>query len=329
MRAAILHEDLAPDARPDERDVLAQVELAEAALAELGCAAAPMPVSLDLEALRNRLRLNPPDVVVNLVEGLGGHGRLLHLVPALLEAEHLPFTGAGSLALALTTDKLETKRRLRDAGLPTPDWWTGAAPPAPDALAQACILKPVHDDASIGIDDDAVLRGASESEILDELQRRGERTRDEYFAEAYIDGREFNLSAIADGGVCRVLPPAEILFPSFPPDKPRIVGYAAKWEPRSFEYAHTPRRFTAAASDIGLHGALVELTRRCWSLLGLRGFARVDFRVDGEGRPWILEVNANPCLAPDAGFLAAAVEAGLAPRDVMKLLLSDALGAAS
>ena len=136
-------------------------------------------------------------------------------------------------------------------------------------------------------------------------------------AEAYIDGREFNLSLLADEGGPEVLPPAEIRFDGYPPGKVRVVGYRSKWKEGTFEFANTPRTFEFPAEDVPLLSQLKELARRCWKIFDLRGYARVDFRVDGEGRPWILEVNANPCLSPDAGFSAATLRAGLTFPDVL------------
>jgi D-alanine-D-alanine ligase len=108
-----------------------------------------------------------------------------------------------------------------------------------------------------------------------------------------------------------VLPVAEILFVDFPPDRPRIVDYEAKWQADAFAYANTPRCFDFPAEDAALLAELERLALEAWRLFGLGGYARVDFRVDGAGRPTILEINVNPCLAPDAGFVAAAERAGL------------------
>jgi D-alanine-D-alanine ligase len=108
-----------------------------------------------------------------------------------------------------------------------------------------------------------------------------------------------------------VLPPAEIDFSALPEGKPHIVGYAAKWHAASVEFQQTPRRFEFPDSDAVCLGQLSELALRCWRLFDLRGYARVDFRVDADGQPWILEVNTNPCLSPDAGFAAAVDRAGL------------------
>jgi D-alanine-D-alanine ligase len=70
---------------------------------------------------------------------------------------------------------------------------------------------------------------------------------------------------------------------------------------------------------------LAYLARECWHGFGLRGYARVDFRVDQEGNPWILEINANPCLSPDAGFAAALERAGISFPQAVERLLDDAL----
>lgn len=107
-----------------------------------------------------------------------------------------------------------------------------------------------------------------------------------------------------------VLPVAEIRFVDYPPDKPRLVGYAAKWQVDSFEYLHTPRSFEANRTEPELMARLREVAIRCWRCLGLSGYARVDFRVDTAGRVWVLEVNTNPCLSADAGFAAALDAAG-------------------
>jgi D-alanine-D-alanine ligase len=145
------------------------------------------------------------------------------------------------------------------------------------------------------------------------------------FAEAYVAGREFNLSILEEADGPRVLPPAEIIFAEFEPEKPHIVDYRAKWDPDSFEYHHTPRRFAFDGADQALVGQLTALALACWRVFDLKGYARVDFRVDRCGRPWILEVNANPCLSPDAGFAAAVRQAGLTYGQALQYIIDAAL----
>jgi D-alanine-D-alanine ligase len=124
------------------------------------------------------------------------------------------------------------------------------------------------------------------------------------------------------------LPPAETLFRDYPPGKPRIVDYAAKWDAASFEYNNTLRRFEFPATDAALLARLRAVALACARLFDLHGYARVDVRVDAAGTPWVLEVNANPCLSPDAGFAAAAAAAGLDGTAVLQRILGDLVGSA-
>jgi D-alanine-D-alanine ligase len=103
----------------------------------------------------------------------------------------------------------------------------------------------------------------------------------------------------------------------------QIVGYRAKWDEQSFEYQHTFRRVAFSPNDGLLLEQLADLTLRCWRVFDLRGYARVDFRVDAAGRPWVLEVNANPCLAPDSGFVAATQQAGYEFTQVVRRIIAD------
>jgi D-alanine-D-alanine ligase len=130
-------------------------------------------------------------------------------------------------------------------------------------------------------------------------------------------------------GEMHVLPVAEIHFVDYPEGKPHLVGYRAKWADDSFEYHHTPRSFDFGDRDHELVSDLSELARRACAEFGVGGYARVDFRVDENGRPWILELNTNPCLSPDAGFMAAAARAGYDLESVADALLCAARGAGS
>ena len=144
------------------------------------------------------------------------------------------------------------------------------------------------------------------------------------FAERFIRGREFNLSVLSGPAEPEVLSPAEIDFSAFPAGKAHMVGYRAKWVEDSFEFANTPRRFEFPASDAQLLAQLERLARDTFQAMGLSGYARVDFRVDAEG-PWILEVNTNPCISPDAGFAAALAQSGIRYRDAIARIVEAAL----
>ncbi|MGQ9795689.1 GNAT family N-acetyltransferase [Desulfosoma sp.] len=327
MRSVVLHSAVPPDAPPDEQDVLVQACLIREALQRLGWNVISLPFAHDLEAVRRVLRDFDPDVVFNLVETVLGTGRLIYLAPALLDQEGLSYTGCGTEAVFCTSHKVLAKKWLSAFGLPTPPWWLpnrGTQTLPNDGLV---IVKPIWEDASVGIDQEAVV-SLEDPEAVRRAMARAERLfgSSGFFVERLIDGREFNLSLLAGPDGVQVLPAAEIRFVDFGPHRHRIVDYEAKWAQGSFAEQHTVRSFCFPEADAPLVDHLCALARQCWDLFGLEGYARIDFRVDAEGRPWILEINANPCLSPDAGFMAAALEAGLAVESVVQRLVNDALG---
>ncbi|HEV8241478.1 MAG TPA: D-alanine--D-alanine ligase [Thermoanaerobaculia bacterium] len=319
MRVTVLYNEPTIWAAAEEADVLSQVETVAASLQANGYEVDRFSCGLDLQAVADALCADPPDLAFNLVEGLGGHDRLYAAVPALLDALGIPYTGNSAEAIFVTTNKLLAKEKLASAGLPTPAmparWPEPLGDPQRGLSAFApgrYILKPVWEHASLGMVDDVVVSAASRKRLLSRLSEMCERTGREFFAEAFIAGRELNISVCDDGsGNPVVLPPAEIDFSAYPRGKPRIVGWAAKWDETSFEFHNSPRRFDFPESDGPLLVEVAQLARACWGLFGLCGYARVDFRIDAAGRPFILEVNTNPCLTGDAGFPAAAEQAGL------------------
>lgn len=305
--------------RPDEADTIVTAEAVTAALQRLGYDSEILRLGLDLSALAP-LAAADPGLVFNLVEALEGDAALAQLAPAALDHFGLPYTGSGLAAHHLTLSKTAAKRLLASAALPTPRWSPDGSGFAPGELA---IVKSDSEHASLGLDAASVVPAAeARREIADRERRFGGR----FFAEAFVEGREFNLSVLEGAEGPRVLPVAEILFLDFPADRPRIVDYEAKWETGSAAYANTPRSFDFVAGDRALIAELRELALAAWRLFGLAGYARVDFRVDAAGRPTILEVNLNPCLAPDAGFAAAAARAGLDYDAVISSIVTAAKG---
>jgi D-alanine-D-alanine ligase len=261
MRIAILHNAVSGADAPDEQDVLVQVEAVGAALGRLGHQARPLPCTLDLAALRARLAEERPDLAFNLVESLDGTGRLIHLVPALLDHLRIGFTGAPTEAVLATSHKLMAKERMRALGLPTPAWLGPFPPGLPPVTAPAAdgtdpaarwIVKSLWEHASIGIDEASLQLYADAEAAGTALVRRSRELGGACFAERFVDGREFNLSLLAGPAGPEVLRPAEILFEGYAADVPRVVGYRAKWDAASYEFHHTPRRFDFPPGDAPL-----------------------------------------------------------------------------
>lgn len=317
MKIAVLYTEIDEHSSVDDQDVLAQVEAVSQSIRELGFLPKAMPVSLDLKGSLARVKQFHPDFVFNLVESLGGVGRFAHFVPTLLDYLNIPYSGGASYCIYQTTDKLLTKRLLAQAGIATPGWWSPKMSTEP-AFSPPYIIKPAWEDASVGIDADSVIyeAGSLQKSLQSRMNHYGE-----CFVEAFIAGREFNISLLASDDGVEVLPPAEMLFINFPQGKPEIVDYAAKWDEASFEFINTVRTFKFSEKDSPLLAQLQEISRQCWHLFECRGYVRVDFRVDRMNQPWVLEVNANPCISPDSGFVAALNSAGYSYTQMVERVL--------
>jgi D-alanine-D-alanine ligase len=325
MQIVLVHDRIDRADEPDSQDVLTQARAVAEGLHHLGHASRRLACTLDLAALMRELQTGGADLVFNLVESLEGQGRLIHLAPGCFDAVGLPYTGCRTEALFLTSNKLLAKQWLRAAGLPTPDWIETDGPVPETGGRRDWIIKSVWEHASIGLDQASVVRDIDGPGLRRRLEQGADDRGGPWFAEAYIDGREFNLGLLASPDGPEVLPPAEIVFAGYPPGMARIVDYQAKWVEDSFACRHTLRRTEFPASDQPLLAELGQIARACWDHFRLSGYARVDFRVDQAGRPWVLEVNANPCLSPDAGFAAALDKAGLPFAQAVARIIADAL----
>lgn len=308
MRVLVLTSPADVPGRADTDDTFVQAAEIAASLQALGHQPLLHPYTRGHEFVA--IASSAPELVFNLVEDLPEGPDQLHNVTRFLDLQALPYTGAGSEALRLLGNKPVMKAKLRAAGLLVPP---GLGEAGDDARY---IVKSSIEHASLGLSAENVVMGAGAALLM--IARREAEFGGLWFAEAYIDGREFNLSVL--GG--DILPIAEILFTDHHGDTPRIVGYAEKWDTGSRAFETTPRVFPAREEP--LFTELERLALAAWELFGLTGYARIDFRVDRAGRPYILEVNANPCLAADAGFCAAAAEQGLSQTDVVARLIQAA-----
>ncbi len=318
MKAVILINELAPDAAPDELDVLDQAQVVEEALHNLGYETFRVFMRLNLEKARQEILAGKPDVAFNLFEGIKGNADLIHLGSALLKSMRLPYAGCSVESIFITANKVLTKKILRSHGLPTAEWFF------PEDFSKMnsekkYILKPLLEDASVGIAARGVIQGY-QKDIVEEYQFLYD---GHFFAEEYIDGREFNISVTCTPEGPRMLPPAEMQFIDFPPDKPKIMDYTAKWLEDTFEYENTCRTFDMAASDKKLIDQIEAIVLKCWEIFDLHGYARVDFRVDSNNNPFVLEVNANPCITDGSGFHAAALHSGMTFPEAMKNIMND------
>ncbi len=306
MKAAIIYSG---GNSADNQDTFIQAQEVEQTLNSLHIETCKIAFPHSLGALEESMRRIKPDFIFNLVETVNGTDELFYVAAAFFEYLNIPYTGCPASSLAVLSSKVRQKEIMRFTGLPTPENNTGP-----------WIIKSDTEHASVGISADNIVetRAQADKKITEKQKEFG----GTWFAEHYIDGREFNISILDDGhGNPLLLPPAEIIFENFADDMPKIVDYAAKWDPQSHAYNATPRRFDYPHEDNGLLETLNALCIKCWDVFDLKGAARVDYRVDGNNNPWILEVNANPCLSSDAGLMAAAARAGMSHQDVIERLL--------
>ena len=321
----ILHDKIAADAREDELDDLVQVEAVAGALHTLGYETASHPFDLkSMGDLVSTLESIRPAGVVNLVETIDGSSSLCFTACAVLDSMGIKYSGSSASAVFISTNKVITKRMLRSAGLPTPEWIESSG--AGTFLAgERYLMKPVSEEGSLGIHDSSLVSAGSREELTEKVYQESMSSGKEYFAERYIDGREFNISVMGNREEPAILPAAEMMFIGYEErGLPRIVNYTAKWQADSYVYRHSVRSFAVDRDDLALVEAMYDASKKCWRLFGLQGYARIDFRVDGEGRPWIIDVNVNPCISGDSGFIAATEKAGLAYHEVVRTILEEA-----
>ncbi len=327
MKVVILHEKIPDSANFDAQDTMIQVESVSGILARLGHESIIMEFESHKGETEKKLLTIKPDVVFNLVESVDERTDLAYLAPSMLESISIPFTGSGSEAVLLSTSKTAVKNLLMTAGIPTPEWmnagnahrfseeFTGVHVPF--------IIKNATEHASIGMNDQSVIYDFPQ--LIKELKEKENEGQQEFFAERYIDGREFNISLIADEGGSIVLAPQEIYFRNYGENRAKIITYEGKWDVNSFEYKNIKRRFRFLPKDIKLLHEMGELAKKCWDVMELSGYARVDFRVDKEGSPWVIDINTNPCISPDSSFIYAAKEVGMGEEQVVSRILNGAL----
>lgn len=302
----------------DEIDVLDQRDLVQEACRNLGYEALSMPVGNNIYDDIQQVKAQNPDIIFNLVESGWGKGELLYIVPALLNALKMPYTGVPLDALFISTNKVLAKKFMRLNDLPTSDFFTISEINQLDA-SKTYIVKPIWEEASVGIDTDSVFKIGETKKT----KRIAQLSPSHYFIEQYIDGREFNVSILAHKNGLEVLPPAEMIFSSFFDNKPKVVGYKAKWDENSDEFKQTNRAFGTLENKLSLKNKILEVCTQSWKAMNLHGYARVDLRVDNKDNVYILEINGNPCIAPDSGFVAAINQAGYTIQSMVKRILED------
>lgn len=249
------------------------------------------------------------DRVFNILHGTGGEDGT---VQAVLELQGLPYTGSGVLASALAMDKLRSKRMWKAEGLPTPDYLhlrsEQEAARAHETLDLPLFIKPAAEGSSVGV------VKVKRAEDLVEAYRTARGGVDgvggrDVLAERYIAGAEYTCAVLAGGALplIRIEPASE------------FYDYHAKYIAEDTRY-HCPPGLGEP-----LESELQRLCERAFELIGCRGWARVDFMLDAQRKPWLIEVNTNPGMTSHSLVPMAARAAGISYEDLCWLVLETTL----
>jgi D-alanine-D-alanine ligase len=263
--------------------------------------------------------------VFNLVESIANDYGREWQVPALLEKHGFRYTGNSALPLRLCRQKDRARRVLARAGLRVSPGLVVAGPRqlSPARLARLSFplfVKPARVDGSIGVDRDSICGDVGA------LTRRVEALANSlpgpYLVEEFLPGKEINVALFPSSERGFVVP-TEIDFSPVPAEYPRIITYDSKWNEQSPEFAS---KSVPAVLDEATHRAVCELARNAFAALGGTAYGRVDMRLDGAGRPAVIDVNPNNDIHRDAGLAAAARSVGVSYEALIESMLAVARG---
>jgi D-alanine-D-alanine ligase len=329
MKVALLYNLLERLQKGEERDILAEdavveeIGAVEEAVRALGHECFVMAIREEIFSVIHWLKETAPDVVFNLCESVYGNSCWEMNIPALLDLLRIPYTGSPPLTLGLCQDKGMVKDILVSKGIPTPGYKIFGRP-GRHAMGNAypMIVKPVHEDGSLGISTESVV--FDDEALARQIRYVIEKYQQPALVEEFIDGREINAGMLETNGHLKVLPLSEIDYSDFPEGVPRLCGYHAKWVSESFEYQRT-KPICPAPLDGAMQEKLEEVALRVFRIFGCRDYARVDVRIDRDGRIFIIEVNPNPDISPQSGMTRAIKMEGLTYTDFVENLLERAL----
>lgn len=281
--------------------------------------------SVNLIDTIKKIEESKPQIVFNLCEGFNGSPLLEMNVAALFELLGLQYTGSPPVTIGLTANKWKTKQLLFQNNIPSPRGFPVNTACNLESLICnlkfPCIVKPLSEDGSLGIDSDSVVSD------LKRLKGKIEYVFAEYnqpaIVEEYIDGREFSVSIIGNSAPY-ILPIPEIDYSQIPHGTPKILCYTSKWMKDSDIYSLTPSVCPVDIPD-DIEKDIKDVALKVFEITGCRDYARVDIRLSKDNIPYVLEVNANPDISIDAGMVKSAKAAGWSYNDLIKNILDAAM----
>jgi D-alanine-D-alanine ligase len=327
MRVLLLtHPDFVP---PDESAALSAREAfalkTEAdvisTLRDLGHEVHVLGVQWELGPIRDAIDRLQPDIVFNLLEEFLGEPAFDHNVVGYLELLRIPYTGCNPRGLMLARGKALAKKLLAYHRIAAPDFIVvprGRTVRRPKGLDFPLIVKSLTADASLGISKASVVD--SDERLAERVRFIHERVGTDAIAERFIEGRELYVSLLGDDRFV-AFPPWELLAAHARPLEPLIATERLKHDPVYQERKGvTIRPARDVPPDVATR--LLRDAKRIYRILELSGYARLDFRLDAEGRAWFLEANPNPDIARGEEFAEAAAHAGIPYPELLQRLLT-------
>ena len=329
LKIAVLYNLLERLEKGEERDILAEdgiieeIGAVEDAVRSLGHECCVMAIRDDILSVVHWLKEIRPDVVFNLCESVYGNTCWEMNIPALLDLVRIPYTGSAPLTLGLCQDKGKVKDILLSQGILTPRYKIFEREVEHiKGNVFPIIVKPLHEDGSLGISKESVVY--DDETLCRQIQYIIDKYHQPALVEEFIDGRELNVSLMETNGTVGVLPISEIDYSEVPEGIPKICGYEAKWVTESPEYQKT-KPICPAPLEWVTKRRVEHIAIKVFKLFGCRDYARVDMRVDRNGKIYVLEVNPNPDISPQAGLTRAIKVQGMTYADFVGNLLERAL----
>ncbi|MEM6749261.1 MAG: D-alanine--D-alanine ligase [Planctomycetota bacterium] len=293
-----------------------------ATLRDMGHEVIPLGVTNDLGVIERAVREHKPHIAFNLLEELAGVGVFDSHVVAYLESIRLPYTGCNPRGLMLAHNKAVSKILCKHHRVPAPRFHvfpqgqrTVRRPPR---LGFPLIVKSLTEEGSIGIAEASVVD--NDEKLEQRVRFIHEKVGTDAIAEQYLEGRELYIGVLGNLRLT-TLPVWEMHWPNLRPGAPKIATTKVKWD---LAYQKKIGLETRPAEDLPdeLENLLVRYSKRVYKALQLSGYARLDFRLTEEGKPYLLEANPNPQLAYGEDFAESAHAAGMDYEPLLRRILS-------
>ncbi len=324
----LMHKDLVPPDQVDGYDVKTMEWRTEydviATLKKLGHEVYPLGVKNDLSVIHSAIETWRPDIAFNLLEEFDGVAVYDQHVVSYLELLRLPYTGCNPRGLMLARDKALTKKVLAFYRIPYPEFIEvpqGRTVRRPKRLSFPLIVKSVSEEASLGISQASIVE--SDDKLSERVAFIHNSVDSGALIERYIEGREFYVGIIGNGQL-HALPVWELIMDQLPDDAKRIATERVKWS-RTYQEKYGITSREADNLPRGKAEEIQDLAKRVYRALGLSGYARIDMRMDAEGKLYVLEANPNPQIAEDEDFADSAEQADYPYKELLQELLNVGL----